>query len=78
MMNQVRQRIVQFLQLAHCHFRIEGQQIITANATLQFSEQDISISRHGKPVRSMPYARLNLDRLLALITAQQSGRRPAL
>ncbi len=76
MMNQARQRIVQFLQLAHCHFRVEGQQIITANATLHFSEQDISISRHGKPVRSMPYTRLNLDRLLALITAQ-SVRRPA-
>ncbi len=77
MMNQARQRIVQFLQLAHCHFRVEGQHIITDNATLHFSEQDISISRQGKPVRSMPYAKLNLDRLLALITAQ-TARRPAL
>jgi head-tail adaptor len=77
MMHQARQRIVQFLQLAHCHFRVEGQQIITANARLHFSEQDISISRQGKPVRSMPYAKLNLDRLFALITAQTT-RRPAL
>jgi hypothetical protein len=77
MMNQARQRIMQFLQLAHCHFRTEGQQIITAHATLLFTEKDISIRRHGKPVRTMPYNRLNLDRLLALVNVQ-SVRAPAL
>lgn len=74
MMNQARQRIMQFLQLAHCHFRTEGQQIITDHATLIFTEQNISINRDGKPVRSMPYSRLNLDRLLALITVQSARK----
>lgn len=74
MMNTARQRIVQFLQLARCQYRIEGEQIITANATLIFSAEDVSIYREGKPVRSMPYARLNLDRLLALMNVQ-SGRK---
>ena len=49
MMNQARQRIVQFLQLAHCHFRVEGQQIITANATLHFSEQNQCQNKTIKP-----------------------------
>ena len=70
MMNSARQRIIGFLQLARCSYRIDGNRLITDNATLSFTEQDISIERSGKPSRSMPYAKLNLDRLLALITAQ--------
>jgi hypothetical protein len=37
---------------------------------ITLAEQHISIARQGKPLRTMPYQRLNLDRLLSLITAQ--------
>ena len=70
MPHNARPRILQFLQLARCSYRVEGQQIITQNAVITLAEQHISIARQGKPLRTMPYQRLNLDRLLSLITAQ--------
>ena len=67
MMSKIRSRIIQFLQLSQCRFDVDGQKIHTCNACLTFLEQALLIERPGKPSRSMPYDKLNLDRLLFLI-----------
>lgn len=77
MINAARSRILQFLQIAHCQYRINGNQILLCNATLTFEEQQLSIERPGKPQRTMPYQKLNLDRLLYLVAMQQDKQTPA-
>lgn len=67
MMPKIRQRIIQFLQLSQCHFTLDGDTIRTGHASLTFHEQALLIERPGKPNRLMPYAKLNLDRLLFLL-----------
>ena len=74
MINAARSRILQFLQIAHCQYRINGNQILLCNATLTFEDQQLCIERPGKPVRMMPYQKLNLDRLLYLISMQQDKK----
>lgn len=74
MISSARSRIVQFLQIAHCQYRIDGNQILLCNATLTFEDQQLCIERPGKPVRMMPYQKLNLDRLLYLISMQQDKK----
>ena len=70
MMIAVRNRIVAFLELAHCHYSIEGNKISTSAAVLSFTPQHLSIVRQGKPERLMPYEKLNMDKILFLLTAQ--------
>ena len=77
MISSARSRIVQFLQIAHCQYRIDGNQVLLCNATLTFEDQQLCIERPGKPVRMMPYQKLNLDRLLYLISMQQDKKQPA-
>lgn len=74
MINSARSRIVQFLQIAHCQYRVVGNQILLSSATLSFEEQQLCIERPGKPMRTMPYQKLNLDRLLYLISMQQDKK----
>jgi hypothetical protein len=76
MMNSARSRIVQFLQIARCQYRIDGQQILLSSATLSFEEQQLCIERPGKPKRMMPYQKLNLDRLFFLISMHQDKNLP--
>ena len=76
MMTNARQRILQFLQLTRCAYQLNGNRIVIGTTTLTLTEQDISIDRAGKPQRSMPYHKLNLDRLLYLINAQTERKRP--
>lgn len=70
MMNQMRGRILHFLQLSNCAFRIEGRTVQTAAATLHFDEDALRIERPDKPIRAMHYQRLNLDKLLMIINAE--------
>ena len=77
MINAARSRILQFLQIAHCQYRIDGNQILLCNATLTFEDQQLCIERPGKPQRMMPYQKLNLDRLLYLVAMQQDKKLPA-
>ena len=76
MINAARSRILQFLQIAHCQYRIDGTQILLCNATLIFEDQQLCIERPGKPQRMMPYQKLNLDRLLYLVAMQQDKKLP--
>lgn len=76
MINAARSRIIQFLQIAHCQYRIDGNQILLCNATLTFEEQQLCIERPGKPQRTMLYQKLNLDRLLYLVAMQQDKKLP--
>ena len=74
MISSARSRIIQFLQIAHCQYRIDGNQVLLCNATLTFEDQQLCTERPGKPVRMMPYQKLNLDRLLYLISMQQDKK----
>lgn len=74
MISSARSRIIQFLQIARCQYRIDGNQIRLCHATLTFEDQQLCIERPGKPVRMMPYQKLNLDRLLYLISMQQDKK----
>lgn len=76
MINSARSRILQFLQIAHCQYRMDGNQILLCNATLIFEDQQLCIERPGKPQRTMPYQKLNLDRLLYLVAMQQDKKLP--
>ncbi len=77
MMNQMRGRILHFLQLSHCAFQIQGRSVLTQAATLHFDEDALRIERPDKPVRAMPYQRLNLDKLLMIINSEAAvGSRP--
>ncbi len=67
MVNQVRTRILNFLQLAQCEFRQDGRHIYLKTASLYFEDERLRIERPGKPSRSMPYQRLNLDKLLMIL-----------
>jgi len=69
-MNSVRSRILSFLDLANCSYRVSGNKVLTQNAELTFGPDQLAISRTGKPERSMPYQKLNLDKILFLLTAQ--------
>jgi len=77
MMNTARSRILQFLQIARCQYRVNGNQILLCDATLTFEEQQLCIDRPGKPLRMMPYQKLNLDRLLYLVAIQHDKQQPA-
>jgi len=75
-MATVRNRILHFLQLSRCSYQLHGNHIETATAVLILDEEALVIERPGKPRRSMPYSKLNLDRLLFLINptaARASG-----
>jgi hypothetical protein len=76
MINSARSRIIQFLQIAHCQYRIDGNQILLSSATLSLEEQQLRIERPGKPQRTMLYQKLNLDRLLYLVAMQQDKKLP--
>lgn len=76
MMINARQRILQFLQLTRCVYQQNGNRIVIGSTILTLTEQEISIDRAGKPQRTMPYRKLNLDRLLYLINAQTERKRP--
>ena len=70
MMSSIRNRILAFLDLAHCTYKVEGNTIITSAAVLAFTADHLSILREGKPERLMPYEKLNMDKILFLLTAQ--------
>jgi hypothetical protein len=70
MMTSIRNRILAFLDLAHCQYQIEGNTITTSSAVLAFTPDHLSILRQGKPERLMPYEKLNMDKILFLLTAQ--------
>lgn len=70
MMITIRNRILAFLDLAHCHYKVEGNTIVTPAAVLAFTSGHLSILREGKPERLMPYEKLNMDKILFLLTAQ--------
>ncbi|MFC4656625.1 MULTISPECIES: hypothetical protein [Rheinheimera] len=74
-MTTVRSRILAFLDLAHCSYRIQGNKVLTQNAELSFAADHLTINREGKPERTMPYQKLNLDKMLFLLNAQ-AERRP--
>ena len=67
MVSKIRSRILHFLQLTHCAFRIDGHCVYTAAANLYFEDDYLRIERPGKPSRTMSYQRLNLDKLLMII-----------
>ena len=67
MVSKIRSRILHFLQLTHCAFRIDGHCVYTAAANLYFEADCLRIERPGKPSRAMSYQRLNLDKLLMII-----------
>jgi hypothetical protein len=77
MINAARSRIIQFLQISHYQFQIDGDRLVLCNATLLFQPQQLCIERPGKPLRIMPYQKLNLDRLLYLIAMQQDKKQVA-
>lgn len=70
MMTTIRTRILAFLDLAHCQYKIVGNTIITSAGVLAFTSDHLSILREGKPERLMPYEKLNMDKILFLLTAQ--------
>ncbi len=70
MMTTIRNRILAFLDLAHCQYKVEGNSIKTSAAELAFTAHHLSIRREGKPERLMPYEKLNMDKILFLLTAQ--------
>ncbi|KKL02824.1 hypothetical protein EIK76_02355 [Rheinheimera mesophila] len=70
MMISIRNRILAFLDLAHCQYKVEGNTITTSSAVLAFTADHLSIRREGKPERLMPYEKLNMDKILFLLTAQ--------
>lgn len=70
MMTTIRNRILAFLDLAHCQYKVEGNTITTSAAVLAFTAHHLSIQREGKPERLMPYEKLNMDKVLFLLTAQ--------
>lgn len=70
MMTTIRTRILAFLDLAHCQYKIEGNTITTSAGVLAFTSDHLSILREGKPERLMPYEKLNMDKILFLLTAQ--------
>ncbi len=74
-MTSVRNRILSFLDLAHCSYRLQGNKVLLQNAELTFATDHLTINRQGKPERMMPYQKLNLDKMLFLLTAQ-AERRP--
>ncbi|MBU1621212.1 MAG: hypothetical protein KJ556_00565 [Gammaproteobacteria bacterium] len=76
MMTSIRTRILAFLDLAHCQYKVAGNTITTSTAVLAFTADHLSILREGKPERLMPYEKLNMDKILFLLTAQ-SDKNPA-
>jgi hypothetical protein len=74
MISSARSRIINFLQISHYQYRIDGNRLLLCNATLTFEDQQLCIERPGKPVRMMPYQKLNLDRLLYLVAMQQDKK----
>jgi hypothetical protein len=70
MMTTTRNRILAFLDLAHCQYKVVGNTITTSAAVLKFTSDHLSIVRQGKPERLMPYEKLNMDKILFLLTAQ--------
>jgi hypothetical protein len=77
MMTIIRNRILAFLELAHCPYKVQGNTIITPAAVLAFTSHHLSILREGKPERLMPYEKLNMDKILFLLTAQAEQQQPA-
>jgi hypothetical protein len=67
MVNQIRSRILHFLQLNHCTVCLDGKCVHTAAANLYFDEACLRIERPGKPIREMSYQKLNLDKLLMMV-----------
>jgi|GEM_PF-6754243 hypothetical protein len=70
-------RVLAFLDMAGCHYQLQGDILHLDTATLTFQRDALLIARHGKPERLMPYSRLNLDKLLAWLT-ERVKRQPAL
>ena len=61
-------RILALLDMAGCHYQLQGDILRLETATLTFQRDALLIARHGKPERLMPYSRLNLDKLLVWVT----------
>lgn len=76
MLTSIRSRILAFLDLAHCQYKVEGNTIKTSAAVLAFTSDHLCIVREGKPERLMPYEKLNMDKILFLLTAQADKSTP--
>jgi hypothetical protein len=61
-------RILALLDMAGCHYQLQGDTLRLETATLTFQRDALLVARQGKPERLMPYSRLNLDKLLAWVT----------
>lgn len=62
------ERFEGYMKLSGHTFNRVKNKIQTATAVLEFESTQVRINRHGKISRTMPYARMNLDRLVALVT----------